>query len=317
VALLAETIPAQARPYTLGMLQSFSTVGNCSAGLLFIGLGNVDQESLKPLSAWQIMFLVGIVPAILVIFIQTRLKEPESWLEAKRLQREGKDHPRVGSYRDLFEDPRWRRHALLGALLAFSGVVGLWGIGFFSTDLTQTVIRKSFTEQGMSPAEVDRQVMTWGGITGIVMNIGALFGMLSFSWLTNYTGRRIAFAIAFVAAAMSTILVFWKLETKSDIFWMVPLMGFCQLALFGGYAIYLPELFPTRLRSTGTSFCYNVGRFVAAAGPLLLIPIRTYYKNEGFAEPQRQAAMTMCSVFALGFVAIFFLPETKGKPLPE
>ena len=51
---------------------------------------------------------------------------------------------------------------------------------------------------------------------------------------------------------------------------MIPLMGFCQLALFGGYAIYFPELFPTRLRSTGTSFCYNVGRLVAAAGPSVL-----------------------------------------------
>ena len=69
---------------------------------------------------------------------------------------------------------------------------------------------------------------------------------------------------------LSTAFTFWNLNDFSDIFWMIPMMGFCQLALFGGYAIYLPELFPTRLRSTGTSFCYNVGRFVAASGPLAL-----------------------------------------------
>src|SRR5207247_11271814 len=93
------------------------------------------------------------------------------------------------------------------------------------------------------------------------------------SWLTPYLGRRWTFALAFIAAAASTILVFWKLSEFNDIFWMIPLMGICQLALFGGYAIYFPELFPTRLRATGTSFCYNVGRLVpalrpAAPGPL-------------------------------------------------
>ena len=60
-------------------------------------------------------------------------------------------------------------------------------------------------------------------------------------------------------ALASTAFTFWFLDAFSQIFWMIPIMGFCQLALFGGYAIYFPELFPTRLRSTGTSFCYNVG----------------------------------------------------------
>ena len=93
-------------------------------------------------------------------------------------------------------------------------------------------------------------------------------------------------------------------------------MGFCQLALFGGYAIYLPELFPTRLRSTGTSFCYNVGRFVAALGPLTLglLTSRVY---AGYAEPMRYAGVTMCLVFLIGLAALPFAPETKGKPLPE
>jgi len=113
--------------------------------------------------------------------------------------------------------------------------------------------------------------------------------------------------------------VFSQLNDFSQIFWMIPLMGFCQLSLFGGYAIYFPELFPTRIRSTGTSFCYNVGRFIAAGGPLTLGGLTKYVFNEanGFEHGFRWAAVSMCSVFILGLVALPFLPETKGKALPE
>jgi hypothetical protein len=95
-------------------------------------------------------------------------------------------------------------------------------------------------------------------------------------------------------------------------------MGFCQLALFGGYAIYFPELFPTRLRSTGTSFCYNVGRLVAAVGPLTL-GLLTSKVFGAYPQPMpfRLAGVTMCAVFLLGLVALPFAPETRGQPLPE
>ena len=98
---------------------------------------------------------------------------------------------------------------------------------------------------------------------------------------------------------------------------MLPLMGFGLLSVFGGYAIYFPELFPTRLRSTGTSFCYNVGRFVAALGPLTLGLLTSRVYGGYGSDALRYAGLTMCSVFLIGFVALPFAPETKGKPLPE
>ncbi len=79
-----------------------------------------------------------------------------------------------------------------------------------------------------------------------------------FARVTQWFGRRPTFALAFVTAGVATALAFHYMSKPSDLFWMVPLMGAAQLSVFGGYAIYFPELFPTRLRSTGMSFCYNV-----------------------------------------------------------
>jgi hypothetical protein len=117
---------------------------------------------------------------------------------------------------------------------------------------------------------------------------------------------------------LSTAGTFWFLNSFYDVFWMIPLMGFCQLTLFGGYAIYFPELFPTRLRSTGTSFCYNVGRYVAALGPLTMGQlINTVFGEYGQINAWRYTGVTMSLFFLIGLFALPFAPETKDKPLLE
>jgi MFS family permease len=139
--------------------------------------------------------------------------------------------------------------------------------------------------------------------------------MFGFGALSQRIGRKPTFAIALLAAFVSTAGVFWVLTELWQVFVLVPIMGFCQLSLFGGYAVYFPELFPTHLRSTGVSFCYNVGRYVAALGPLVKSFLNQYFS--AYDEPIRYAGVSMCVVFFIGLFVLPFLPETRGKPLPE
>jgi len=312
VALVAEVIPAPARPYALGALQSCSGAGNVIAALIGIGLGNLQQAHIIE-SSWRYMFIIGALPALLVIVIMRRLEEPEAWRKAKA---EGLAHKvKLGSMAELFTDPRWRRNALVGLALAFSGVVAIWGIAYFSYDLVSSVIDKTFRAQGLSESVIAGKKTVWTGITSLMQNSGAFLGVYAFTYFTQWTSRRRAFAVSLIAAMITTAFLFWRLNRFSDVFWMPPLMGFFQLALFAGYAIYFPELFPTRLRSTGTSFCYNVGRAVAAVGPLGLglLTSRVYSGPDAL----RYAGITMCVVFLIGLAALPWAPETKGQPLPE
>jgi MFS family permease len=320
VSLVAEVMSDRTRPYALGMLQALSALGNMLAALCGIGLGMLEESGAIG-SAWRAMFLIGLAPALLAIPIFLRLKEPEKWKAAVReeeqeLATDPKHAHKLGSMAELFGDPRWRRNTIVGMVLAFAGVVGLWGIGFFSFDLIRTVFRKHFEAQGLDPQQIAGKLTYWTGITSLVQNAGAFFGIGAFTYITARIGRKPAFGIAFVAAAAATALTFWVLDEFWQIFVLIPIMGFCQLSLFGGYAIYFPELFPTRLRSTGTSFCYNVGRLVAAAGPSVL-GLLTSRVFAGYPEPMRYAGVAMCAVFFLGLIALPFAPETRGQPLPE
>lgn len=438
VSLVAEVMPERARPFALGLLQALSAVGNVIAALIGIGLGQLEQTAglgvwvipgldIK-LTAWRLMFIIGTLPALLALLIRRRLKEPERWQEVAE-HAKGK---KLGSYQELLGDPRWRRRAIVGLLLATSGVIGVWGIGFFSPDLTRSVFRKLFEADARAAGEAKqdqqfvRQVLRepgalsdlkdvsvpkgdqllsltpvsdarvlfeaivelhgrqetvsvdavlaaldvhsplsdtkapgqsaevrarrrayltesvgqggtlaenaqrianrsadingrltkWAGITLLMFHIAGFFGMFGFSLVTHVVGRRIAFAISFILAGSSTVFVFSSISSLMDVYLMVPLMGFCQMTVFGGYAIYFPELFPTRLRSTGTSFCYNVGRFLAALGPFTLGYLSTGVFS-GSAEPMRWAGVSMCAVYLIGLLALPFAPETRGQPLPE
>ncbi len=337
VALIADTLPDKSRPGALGMLQALSAVGNISAGLISMYMSSLikNQSNLVTAdTAWKYAFLVGAIPAFLCVFIQLRLKEPEKWVKAREAGR--LTGVKFGSYASLLGPGRWRKPALLGMLLCIAGVIGLWGIGFFAPELVGDVITSSLKEKGVSQSEIDSQSTYYKGLNSIIQNIGAFFGMLAFSFLAQKAGRKPAFVVAFIGAFVATNAYF-QLFKSVDQLWMSGLMGFFQLALFAGFAIYLPELFPTRLRSTGTSFCYNVGRFLAATGPFTLgllqqklgeaatskivesgdAAVDAAAKAAAKLGAFREATSWVSLVFILGLAVVFFLPETKGQPMPE
>jgi MFS family permease len=317
VALVAEVMPDRARPYTLAVLQALSAVGNISAALVSMAMGELVAQG-KVESIWRPMFVIGAVPAVLALVVRWRLREPERWQQASHEDAVAK---KLGSYRELFGHPTWRRHALIGLALAFSGIVGLWGIGFFVFDLVADIFRQRFVEEGLSGDQLQGQIAKWRGYASMMMNIGGALGMYGFAILAARVGRKPTFAISFIVALVSTAGTFYFLNEFRQVFWMIPIMGFCLLSLFAGYAVYFPELFPTHLRSTGTSFCYNVGRFVAASGSALTGLLISFYADTAptgdAATPMRYAGLTMCGIFVLGLLVLPFAPETKDQPLPE
>jgi MFS family permease len=296
-----------------------------------MGMGSlIKAKSVDPINAWKYAFLIGAVPAFLCVLIQLRLREPEKWVKARQ---EGKAAGvKFGSYTALLGAGRWRKPALLGMSLCIVGVIGLWGIGFFAPELVGDVISQSLRAKGLDETEVSSQATYYKGVNSIIQNLGAFAGMLVFSFFAQRAGRKPAFVVAFIGAFAATVFYFRSFNGIEHL-WMSSVMGFFQLALFAGFAIYLPELFPTSLRSTGTSFCYNVGRFLAATGPFTLGVLQERLKDTALAKlPEtadaaakavvkidafRDACTWVSFVFILGLVVVFFLPETKGRPMPE
>lgn len=315
VALVADSVPDQARAPALGLLQSLSSWGNITAGLVGMAIGSLAARHLLPagLHAWQAMFLFGAAPAFLCVFIIGRLKEPARWLEARAAGE--KRGIKFGSYGSLLRHPRWRRHAWLGLVLCSAGIIGLWGIGNFHPKIVRTLVEEHLAGAGLTASALASEKAYWGSVGLLLQNIGGFLGMLALAKFAQVKGRRPAFALALLLSFATTVLVFHSLRAVDQIYWMIPLMGFGQYSVFGVYAIYLPELFPTSLRSTGTSFCYNFGRIVAATAPFTIgqITQRLGSNLEGF----RTAGMAVSVVLLLGIAVLPFLPETKDQPLPE
>jgi MFS family permease len=297
VALLAEAVPDRSRSVALGLLQGVSAVGNI--------LGSLVGYALLP-ESWRSMFFAGALPVFVVILIVTRLREPDAWSRSRAVTRRT-GGPRPGSYRDLLvRNTLWRKNALIGGVIASVGVTGVWGVSFYSPELLRHVLT------GLDARSLAHQTT----IMVICQDLGAFVSIIGFPLLADRIGRKPAFQMACLVGLVSIVFVFGFLTVPAQIIPFGLVLGFGTLALFGGLAVYLPEIFPTRLRATGIAFCYNVGRYLAA--PLNLAP---NYLREPLAHlvpdipTYRTAPIALAGVYLIGMVMVALAPETKGKAL--
>ena len=280
----------------LAIMQAASALGNMMAGFINLTIGA------SPALGWRWVLGVGFFPALLVFVIRMFVREPERWEHARQSALTGKTQ--LGNIAEMFGDPTWRRNTLFGVSLAAVGVIGFWGIGTWSPDLLRSVLNP----QNLPELKTSTERMV--SIAIMAQNFGSFFGILSWAWFAERVGRKGAFAASFLSCLVVVPLTFFATHSFVHALILFSLMGFFTTSLFGGYAVYFPELFPTRLRATGTGFCYNVARYLAIAGPYTFGHLRAVFGI-------RMAGTILSSIFLLGLAILPFAPETKGKPLPE
>lgn len=311
-ALIAEVMPARIRSYALGFMQVTAIVGTFLGTMTTFIIEPTQVYPVPFLSegavGWRLIFLLGAVPAFILLPMRLKVEESESWLASKAAAHSA--NLTLGGIRELLATP-WRKVSLVGIALGFAGQLGIWAIGTWTPELMRLVLIR---EPGLS--QVDRSHYLANGL--VLKDIASAAGIMLFTWFAQRYGRRPAFAISFISSFAAVLVCFGGMRQPAQIWWMMPLIGITVWSVLGGYSIYFPELFPTRLRASGIGLCYNVARYLTAAGVVglgSLLSVFTDGAQQG--EALRPAAMIMASCFLVGLAALWFAPETRDRPLPD
>lgn len=290
--LVAEVWPEEKRARAAGVLQSAWAAGFFLAAAANLGLGGYG---------WRVLFVVGVAPALVALLVRLSVKEPERWRMARaREVREGTEK-RVKLVELFTKD--LRRSTWVGSLLAFVAVFGLWG----ATNWTPTLVRELPDLQGLAPAVLSSYV----SYAIMALNVGALVGYLSFGPLADRFGRRPVFALMCVGSLIMLPVTYLTPHAYVHVLALLPVLGFFNNGIFSGFPIYLPELYPTRLRATGAGFCFNTGRILAALSPFLTGFLVMTFGSYG------TAASAIALIYLVGLAVLPFAPETVGKPLSD
>ncbi len=283
--LVAEYWPSDKRARAISLMQSGWAIGYILAAIV--------AATVLPAYGWRAMFLIGVLPALLTVWIRRNVPEPPVWLE--------RTTP-AGSLWDIFRAPL-RRVTIIATLLATTVLFAYWGVftwlpGFLAAP-------KSAGGAGFSV------VKTSGWI--IAMQLGAFFGYNCFGLLADRLGRRLAFAIYVVSAAVMTLAYGsaprWAGDNASTFLLLAgPLLGFFGTGFFSLFGTMLAELYPTAVRGAGQGFVYNFGRGLSALAPLTVGAVAD---KSGLDL----ALLLNSGFFLMGAVIVFFLPETKGRDL--
>jgi MFS family permease len=300
-SLVAETWPEAKRAKAAGVLQSAWAGGFFIAALVNLSFGDYG---------WRVIFLIGILPALITLMVRALVKEPDRWLKVK-MERE-----RVRRLaRPSVEEAEWlapglgrlfrrdlRSKTIAGTTLAFVAVFGLWG----ATNWTPTLIHELLAPRHLDPETINRNV----SVAVMSLNAGALAGYLAFGPIADRIGRRPTFFLMCVGSVVMLPVIFLTPKSYGFVLGLLPVLGFFNNGIFSGFPIYLPELYPTRIRATGAGFCFNAGRILASGAPFLKGSFSSLF-GPGVATS------LIGLIYLVGIAVLPFAPETKGRPLPD
>jgi MFS family permease len=289
-ALVAEVFPKEARERAGGIFHATSVCGLwlATAASRYVG------------TDWRMAYLLGVLPALLVLWVRISIKEPDAWKEAQASKAE-----RMGSFGELLGDARWRARAVFGALLAMVGLATFWGVVIAGQDIAADFLKKAGDPDWSDKAKV---------AFGIIQTAGAGAGMLAFGPLSARWGCKKTFVVMHLSALVMTPVVCWlpsQAGSYTLLLVLLPVFGFFAQGIHAGYAAYFPALFPTHLRATGSGFCFNTGRLLAAP---VLFWLSAWMKS---AFDLRVAVTCLGGFFLMGLFFLACLPETRGEELPE
>jgi len=328
-SMVAEVFPKRARAHVGGIFHASSVFGTylaVLAGVFIIGNPHIHgyAEGVgMPSLPWRLGFAVGAFPALLILWIRTTLREPESWQEA-RTRAQADPSRQMGAIRDLFRG-ELLRHTFIGVTLAAVGLATFWGAHIYGKDVLHAAVERSYIADArgvhadLTPEETEAVLTThrvslkrWEMLGMFLVTTGGGLGLVSFGPICERIGRRGAFLLFHLGGVTSALILYQMLEGVPALFVALPIFGFLTLGMHAGYAIYFPELYPTRLRGTGTGFCFNAGRILAA--PILFVS-GWMQKDWGFTL--ENAATILSLLFLLGALLLLLAPETRGRDLPD
>jgi MFS family permease len=300
-SMVAEVVPEKSRVEAGALLYTSAPMG------LFLATFVNDQISRvllpgQPEVSWRYVFLCGLIPAAAAFLVRLFVKEPERWEQTR-------DPSNPPSIRELFT-PTYRAATLSGFLMAVTALLTWWSCSTFIPIIATELAKAAALAQNIEITPATKE--GWKTAITYSFNAGGLIGTLLTIPAAKYLGRRVMFALYFVLSAAAVLTTFGaKLPPQLEIWaFMYFAIGLTVFGIFGSFTYYLPELFPTRLRATGSGFCYNAGRIITAIGPFLVGQIASQSPQGAFGV-----------LFLVGFVPLMglaFMPwviETKGKTL--
>ena len=304
-AMVAEAVPEKRRIEAGALLYTSAPLGLALATLVNYQISGVWMRD-TPEIAWRYVFLSGLLPAAVALLVRLFVKEPERW--AKLTDRRP---PKVA---ELFS-PANRALTISGLITAVTALITWWTCNAFIPVIASGLAGVQAAADGLTGSAVTALKESWKAQATNWFNLGGLIGTLLTVPAAKLLGRRAMFGIYFVVSGVSILAAFGlDLRPETHLIMYFPI-GLSVFGVFGSFTYYLPELFPTRLRGTGSGFCYNIGRVAAALGPFLVVSI--VRSGATALESAMSILFWVGFVPLLGTLALRWVIETKGRALPD